>query len=408
MITVKNILKGKEDEDNKDFIFGAVITEDPQPPLDKHFDKIDFVKIVRSTPPNEDGDVDVQFIIGYDKQNQLVARIEVIENHNPRDIGKVPVTPEHAIELLLRLGEKYDIINVSGDEFSTPGLNYKGFLADHLGSVAVEMPYFLPWMIEKINDPDYIKNKLKYDTRDPDILNTLLENEDIVYVIGKDDAKKLRAKLPKMAPKKYFDLQQQASVLKEYGGRPDYEEEEIRRGDLHDHVISNILSGSISTFGLYNVMNAIKTAPKNVYTEKRDWSILKVIPKKALTKLATKIQKDSKTVEQFVQTLDLALRILSKHPEILDMEKMSTKLSEFCFRAIKIGELPRNIDFEDIDITNQIYLDGLDGLVRDINKITINLQQRLTRWIETRLPYVTQFQGLDIPLDLSGDFKDFE
>ena len=240
--------------------------------------------------------------------------------------------------------------------------------------------------------------KKLYSITDLVVLNTLLENEHIVYLIGKDNAKEIRSRLPSMAPKKYFDLQQQISVLKEYGGNPDYEKGEIGRGTIHDHVIANIFSGSISTFGLYNVMTAIENAPKNAYTEKRDWSILQVMPKKKLIKLATNIKKESNTTKEFIQILDLALRILSRYPQEDRRHVMSAS-----YYAIKTGKhCPKMECHLQIEMTNQIYLDGLDGLVRDVNNIG------KTQWIETRLPYVTQFQRDEIPLNLSGDFKDFE
>ena len=210
-------------------------------------------------------------------------------------------------------------------------------------------------------------------------------------MIGKTNTQEFRSKLPDVVSKKYFNLKQQASVLKEIGGVPNKEKREIERGIFHDHVIGNILSGSISTFGLYNVMKAIETAPPNAYTretERRDWSILRVIPKEGLIQLATELWNDSKTTKIFVNKLDFALRSLSKHPELME----------------DLESIPRTIKFIRAYPSKKItttVLSGLDGLVRDIDKIGTQ------KWIETKLPYVTQFQGLKIP-NLSGNFKDFE
>lgn len=66
-----------------------------------------------------------------------------------------------------------------------------------------------------------------------------------------------------MKPREYLKLQKTASVLKEIGRTPD-----SKHGVLPDTVIMEILTrmydNSISTYGLYNIMHAIETAPKNI------------------------------------------------------------------------------------------------------------------------------------------------
>jgi len=271
-------------------------------------------------------------------------------------------------------------------------------------------------------------------------LKNLLDHPDIVSIIGRDAVQESRKGLIEIAPKKYIELQSQASVLKEIGGEPDYERGEISRGTLHDHVIANILSGSISTFGLYNVMQAIENAPKNAVTpfEKRNWSVLRHLSKHEKIMLAGEILSIGKlTTAQFVDVLDLALRVLSNpddetwkaYPKI-DSEfvqeyqnanvpfNMTTWLffqmpHVFCrFRFMKTiksivmsykPQLDLLKDMNKYISANYIYpLPGLEGLVVEIDKIGIE------KWIPEKFPYVTQFQGYDMFAESAGDFQDFE
>jgi len=280
-------------------------------------------------------------------------------------------------------------------------------------------------------------------------LKNLLDNPDIVSIIGKDAVQELRKGLVKLAPKKYIELQSQASVLKEIGGEPDYERREISRGTVHDHVIANILSGSISTFGLYNVMQAIENAPKNVVTpfERRDWSVLRHLSKKKKKMLAEKIlpsmlaekilPSGKLTTAQFVDMLDLMLRVLSnpddktwkENPEmklkyIQDYQnanvpfnmttwayfQMPLVFNQYYFiLAIKSivkssrQTHPTIVSMKKYISANYVYpLPGLEGLVVEIDKIGIE------KWIKQKFPYVTQFQGYDMFAESTGDFQDFE
>jgi hypothetical protein len=394
------------------YILGAVMSRAPQPKLDDPlFDRINFSKL-----PNIDPDGDQpnpQFIIWKDDDG-LIAKLETTENDQTQIVAQKKITEKEAYTYLFKLSESYPIIDVEGGIHIEPDNGthenvpkFKDHLKGRLDKIAKAVPELLSWAIKKSEiTKDELIESLN-DVYDAKTLNQFLENQDVIAIIGKDIVKEYRKKLAKMAPRKYIDLQSQASVLKEIGGQPNLLLREISRGTVHDSVIANILSGSISTFGLYNVMQAIESAPKNAYTrlERRNWSVLGLMTPREKITIADMIMNKTGTVEDFVNALDLVLRVLSNptdaSAEIVKPFKLTTEklildhnLLDYYVMVSNGIESDRFMykygAFRDYMVANYtIPLPGLEGLVHKIEETGIPY------WIERRLPKVTQFQLLN-------------
>jgi len=396
-----------------DYTLGAVISLAPQPKLDDPlFDRINFSKL-----PNIDPDGDQpnpQFIIWND-DNGLSAKLETTVNDQIQLVAQKKITEKEAYTYLFKLSESYVIIDVEGGIHIEPDNGthenvpkFKEHLKGRLDKIAKAVPELLSWAIEK---SEITKDELitvLNDIYDAKILNQFLENPDVIAMIGIDAAKEYRKGLAKMAPKKYIDLQSRASVLKEIGGEPDEVLREISRGTVHDHVIANILSDSISTFGLYNVMQAIESAPKNArgHMERRNWSVLGIMTSREKISLADEIMRKTadEDVDGFVNALDLVLRVLSnltdESAQIVKPFRVSLfgllldpNLLNYYVMVSKGIESDRYMykydAFRDYMMANYtIPLPGLEGLVQKIEETGIPY------WIERKFPNVTQFQRL--------------
>lgn len=253
-----------------DFIYGATLSTDEngqvdQPQLDPVFDKIDWNKLPQPGPADDWSPP--QFIIGFEGE-QLNARIETYQNAQMNTVANKNITVGEAIIYIIKLVEYYDIINVWGQHEIPRGI-VESLIKDNLEEIVEYAPKYITWAIEKA---EYNKDGLLWKMsriRNPVVLNRLLENQTVIDIIGKEAVVEYRRRLPSMDPVKYRNLQMRASVLKEIGAVKDEELQEYLDGILPNDVIAQILSGYIPAFGLYNVVEAIKSAPKNIYSGKK-------------------------------------------------------------------------------------------------------------------------------------------
>jgi hypothetical protein len=259
-----------------DFIYGASLSTDEngkvdQPQLDPVFDKIDWNKLPQPGPTDDWGSP--QFIIGFEGE-QLTALIETYQNAQTNIVAKKDITVGEAIIFIIKLAEHYTIIDIN----NSTAIFRDDLCLFHIKDIAEYAPNYITWAIEKAHynkDGFLWKQYDKYDflwqmsrIRNPVVLNRLLENQSVIDIIGKETVVEYRRRLPGLDPVKYRNLQMRASVLKEIGAVKDAELEEYLDGILPNQVIAEILSGYIPAFGLYNVIEAIKTAPKNIYSGK--------------------------------------------------------------------------------------------------------------------------------------------
>lgn len=250
-----------------DFIYGATLSTDEngqvdQPQLDPVFDKIDWNKLPQPGPADDWSPP--QFIIGFEGE-QLNARIEAYPDAISIIVARKDITVGEAIIFTIKLLEYYDIINVFGEPEIVMSIIWT--IKTHIKNIVEYAPTYITWAIEKSNiSKDDLLWKMSR-ISNPVVLNRLLENQTVIDIIGKEAVVEYRKKLPSMDPLKYKNLQMRASILKEIGAVKDEELQEYLDGILPNDVITQILSGYIPAFGLYNVIEAIKTAPKNIYSK---------------------------------------------------------------------------------------------------------------------------------------------
>lgn len=132
--------------------------------------------LLRKAEINNNGeDPRAQFIVGYEN-GKLNARIEIYPNDRLRFLGKEEITPEKAIELLVRLTEFYDIYDVDSYVLLPRGFNsYK-----LLDSVSFNLPNLIGWVLDKTNMRkeqllDYLNVILS-----AKILKNMIENENVI------------------------------------------------------------------------------------------------------------------------------------------------------------------------------------------------------------------------------------
>lgn len=360
LIFIEDIIALKNSE-NEHFYAGAALESNlPQPTLDKYFDSLNWPVLLRQAEVNNNGqDPRAQFIVGYEN-GKLNARIEIYPNDRLRFLGKEEVTPEKAFELLIRLSEFYDIYDVNLDVLLPKGFDsYK-----ILDTIAFNLPNLISWFFDKIkmykNLNVSILNYLNA-ILNPKILKNMIENEDVIHLIGKKEINRLREKVMTLQPEIYKDLQKELSVLTDI---------EIRDNKkFYDEVLLNILEEYVDIYGRYNVMQEIKNRYKNhEFIEKRNWKILKTIDG---TKLAHEIQKRTFSIKGFLKLFDLFLRIASKN--VVDDDDLLIKCNDAFITQEKILD------------GCHVYLPGLEKLETEIVNISLN------KWIQEKLPTINQF-----------------
>lgn len=94
------------------FRFGTTLDSvQKQPKLDKYFDSLNFKDLLAPYEiPGEEPRT--QFIIGYDENDVLSAIIEAYPNDNSKILAREVISPNHALDLVVRLSESYNIYDL--------------------------------------------------------------------------------------------------------------------------------------------------------------------------------------------------------------------------------------------------------------------------------------------------------
>lgn len=351
-VTVEDIIRSKDRRYSEVYAQVKLLPKYDIPGFDN---KIDIKKIIED---NLNNDIETWFTIGYiDKK--LTANITSYSNRVLTTHATKNITPEKAVELIVYLSEYYNI----DDTLNTP-LVYEGFRFYPLQNnvlriVAYNVPNLISWALSKYNK-DIIEDIIRRENN-AKILKNLIDNEDVVQLLGVKEIQNFRKKLITLNPEIYENLQKELSILTDV---------EIRENKVfHDSVLLNILSEYVDSYGVYNVMKEIKNRyKKHTFLEKRNWSILKQIDP---VPLAKEIQKRTSSVQGFLNLFDLFLRIASKSKD--DNDNLLNECNDAFITGYKILH------------KTPVYLPGLEKLETEIVNIGLD------KWIVEKLPTINRF-----------------